>query len=103
MKPHMEHIAETLVRKEAADAARNTTTAYAKYREKAEKAMTAGYTVPEIVSALEAEIKRIEQDHRPGDPLFLHGVNNAKFACISSISVLICELKGEKEHGQLPG
>ena len=97
MKPHMEHIAETLTRKKAVEEARDTETAYQRYAEKAKKALEIGFTVPQVIEALENEIVRIQSDHRPGDPLFLHGVNNSKIACVSSISVLISELQGEKQ------
>lgn len=97
MKPHMAHIAETIIRKRLAEDAKNPETSYEKYTKKVEAAKTAGYTTAEIIAALECEIERVRKDHRPGDALFLHGVNNSKLACISSISVIIAELKGEKD------
>ncbi len=97
MKPHMQHIAETIKRKTLAEMAKNPATSYQKYTLKVEKAREAGYTTPQIIAALECEIERIKKDHRPGDPLFLQGIHNSKVACISSISVIIAELKGDKD------
>lgn len=93
----MKHIAETLVRQKLAEEAKDTKSSYEKYKEKVDEARKAGYSTKEIVDALELEIERIRLDHRPGDALFLHGVNNSKAACISSISVIIAELKGDKD------
>lgn len=94
-RPHMAHMRNTLVRKDLANKASDKTTSYDRYKRMVDASVAEGWSNQEIVHELESEIVRIEADEREGDVLFQQGLHNAKVACISSIRVLISELKGE--------
>lgn len=96
MKPHMKHIQETLVKKQAAEEAKDIAVPMAKYRRKMEQALRAGYSPQDVSDELENEIRSImESTVDTDDPLFKQGEHNAKVACITALRTLIAELKGE--------
>lgn len=96
MKPHLAHINNTLIRKHLAERASDQESSYKRYRSLSNKAIAQGYSVYQVIEALEEERKRIERDETfKGDPLFEYGVANAKQACINAIKLVIDELKGE--------
>lgn len=96
MKPHMAHIAETMIRKELAVEAKNPKTSYTRYCQLVDRARAGGYSDADIIKELKEERKRISDDKREGDPLFQEGVHNSKVSCLHAISLIISELEGEK-------
>jgi len=101
LKPHLAHIQNTLVKKQLAEEAADRNTSYRRYMHMIEAARRNGYSEERIVAELEAEKERILKDQREGDdPLFQQGVHNAKVACLSSIELILSELKGD-DNGKL--
>lgn len=97
MKPHLAHIQNTLIKKQLAVEAGDRPTTYRKYWDMIKKEREKGTPDVIIIAELEGERARILKDQREGnDPLFQQGVHNAKVACLSSIELIISELKGEK-------
>lgn len=94
-RPHMDHLRETLERRQQAARAGDETAAYARYQRQVAVARAEGMDNAGILQELEFEAKRIENDTREGDHLFQQGVKNAKKACLSAIQRIIREIKGE--------
>lgn len=96
MKPHLAHIQNTLIKKQLVVEAGDRPTTYKRYWEMIKRAREAGTSDETIIAELEAESARILKDQRESDdPMFQQGVHNAKVACMSSIELIISELKGE--------
>lgn len=97
MKPYLAHMQNTLIKKQLAIEAGDRPTTYKRYWNMIKAARRNGTSTEQIVEELLAEKERILKDQREGDdPLFQQGVHNAKVACLSSIELIIEELKGEK-------
>lgn len=95
MRPHMQHLAHTMVRKQMAAEAGNKQSSYSKYRKLVLTAKEMGFSNDQIIEELELEKNRIKKDIRVGDSIFQQGVANSQNACMVSIALIISELKGE--------
>lgn len=94
----MNHIQNTMRRKQAASEAGNKEAAYSRYRRLAEVARSQGYSTIAIIDELEFEKQKVKDDIRGGDAIFQQGLTNAKSSCLYAISLLISELKQEIEN-----
>ncbi len=89
----MRHIAQTLIRKEAIEKAKEPSVS--KYWKKVRQAQAMGYLPEEIIKELESEKERIIADVREGDPFFQSGLENSKISCLNALTLIISDLKGE--------
>lgn len=89
----MMEMAKFSVRKEAAKDAGDQVTAYRKYKHLVLRAKDHQWSNDQIISELEAEKKRIVEDDRKGDALFMEGLNSAKVAHMNAIAAVIAELR----------
>ena len=96
MKPHLAYINNSIIKKQLAEKAKDQKTSYQKYRATVDMLLEKGIPIPEIITELEDEEARILAKEHEGDPIFQQGVHNAKVACITSIRVIIAELKGDQ-------
>lgn len=97
MRPHMQHIANTLVKKDLLEKSKNQKTSYSKYRDMANKYIRQGYAKEYLIEELYGEIDRIMADERTSnDPILAQAYHNAKVSSVNAIRVVISELKGDQ-------